>query len=252
MSPPSVPSRAEVKAACDASGPKTNGIAYDDNIWIKYGVHVTRAEALSQQHVHKQADPNIVRTAAVYDCFTVQRTNAPPITYIVMEKLGGTPLTAHESDVDLDRIAAAVRHIWSLPLPPQAGIGPLAGQIPHDRFFSDSGAGRTFQSTDDLQGWINTRLEDEEYDERVELSEECHICHCDLSQFNLRRDPIVILDWGMSGIYPRAFEEYALVRQFNLKGSRFAKALHKKLFGGNLSKQIRPLAIAARIDEVGW
>src|SRR5262245_1657087 len=121
MSQPSVPSRVQVVTACEISGPMASGIPYSDDIWIKYGTGVTKAEAIIQQYVHENADLSIVRTPKVYDYFTIPQKYALPITYIVMERVYGTPLVANESSDVLDEIATAVRHIWSLPLPPQTG-----------------------------------------------------------------------------------------------------------------------------------
>ncbi|EZF29931.1 hypothetical protein H109_01514 [Trichophyton interdigitale MR816] len=251
--PVPVPSRADVMAACALRGPLANGIPYNSDIWVKYGTGVTEAEAILQQFVNENADHSIVYTPKVYDYFTnKQRISDMPVTYIVMERVYGEALTSKEDDTVLENIAAAVRHIWELPLPPQASIGPLAGQVPYDRFFSDYGAGRTFQSTEELQAWINEKLKEEGWPDRVDLPSERCICHCDLSQFNiLRGNPVIILDWGMSGVYPRIFDEFALFHQFNLRGSKFAKALHKKLFGDKLPTHLRPLAIASRINTWG-
>lgn len=253
MSQSLVPSRADVIAACGRSGPYVPGIPYNNDFWIKYGTGVTEAEAMLQQFVNENADHTIVYTPKVHDYFTERRINALPVTYIIMERVHGEALTAREDNVVLENIAAAVRHIWELSLPPQASIGPLAGQEPHDWFFSDYGAGRTFQSTEDLQAWINEKLKTAKYSDRVDLPSERCICHCDLSQFNiLRGNPVIILDWGMAGVYPRIFDEFGLFRQFNLKGAKFAKALHKTLFGKTFTGHLRPLAIVSRINAVGW
>jgi hypothetical protein len=250
MTSPFVP-RDAVVAACAISGHTTNGIAYNDDIWIKYGDSVTEAEAILQQHVYEHADPSIFRTPKVYDFFTISSKDNISITYIVIEHVHGTALTTSEPDDVLDRVAAAVRHLWELPLPPLAAIGPLADQIPFDWFFSDYGAGRTFQSVGELQNWINEKLKDNGYPDRITLSLDCYICHGDLSQFNILRDPIIILDWGRAGIYPRIFDEYALFRQFNLRGAKFAKALHGRLFKKDEYSHLRPLAIAANINAFG-
>lgn len=259
MSRPSIPSRAAVKEACARSGPKANSTTYGSEIWIKYGEGVTGAEAMLQQFVHENADPNIVYTPEVYDYFTEQRSNAPPITYIVMEKVRGQSPVEHrkqhpdEAKVVDDRIAAAVRHIWQLPLPQGAFIGPLAGQKANDWFFSDYGADRTFQSIQELESWINDKLEDAGRTERVNLKGlERRICHGDLSQYNILYDGrVIILDWGKSGIYPGVFDEFALVRQFPIRGGKYAKRLHGKLFGNKLSDLIPPLMRVANINAFG-
>lgn len=207
---PSLPSRAAVIAACDANGPKANGLAYSTEVWIKYGEGVTEAEAILQQFVHLHADPSILYTPVVYDYFTQSRYNSLPVSYIVMERVSGPSPAEYikqptdEADAVLEKIAAAVRHLWELPLPDQASIRPLQGQIPDDWFFSDYGADRSFQNVDDLEGWVNGRLADAGVVEPVDLKQfPRHICHCDLSQHNiLYGDPVIILDWGMSGVYP--------------------------------------------------
>ena len=114
-------------AECGLRGPLVTGIPYNSDFWIKYGTGVTEAEAMLQQFVNENTDHSIVYTPKVYDYFTKQRTNALPVTYIVMERARGEALTAKEDDIVVETIATAIRHIWELPLPPQASIGPLAG-----------------------------------------------------------------------------------------------------------------------------
>ncbi|KAI9785263.1 MAG: hypothetical protein M1816_000449 [Peltula sp. TS41687] len=226
MSRPSIPSRAAVKEASARSGPLANGTTY------------------------------------VYDYFTEQRSsNAPPITYIVMEKVHGQSPVEYskqhpdETEVVDDQIAAAVRHIWQLPLPPGPFIGHLAGEKANDWFFSGDGADRTFQSVQDLEGWINDKLEDVGRPERVNSKGiECRICHGDLSQHNILygASRVIILDWGMSGIYPGVVDEFALIRQFSNRGGKYASRLHKKLFGDKFSVLIGPLMRVANINAFGY
>jgi len=120
-------------------------------------------------------------------------------------------------------------------------IGPLQGHKAKDWFFSDYGADQTFNNVDDLENWINNKLKNTRVTEQVDLKPfPCHICHCDLSQHNiLYNDLVIILDWGMSGVYPWIFEEFALVRQFNVRGAKFVKLLLTKLFGDKPSSVIR-------------
>ena len=83
------------------------------------------------------------------------------MTYIVMEKVEDEPcanyLKAHpdETETIMESVAKAVRHTWSLPLPPNTALGPIGKQVPVDRFFSDYGAGRTFDNVVELENWIN-------------------------------------------------------------------------------------------------
>jgi len=252
-------SRHDVITACARNGPRSNGFAYNNQIFIKYGTEVTMAEAAMQTFVHENADHDIVYTPRVYDAFTKPLRGAPDMTYIVMERMNNEPCVTYlkarpdETATVLEDVAKAVRHIWSLPLPPDSSIGPIGNQIPADRFFSDYGAGRTFENVSELETWINAKLAEANKDIRIDLgSPELKVCHLDLTQYNiLVGKPVVIIDWGYSGIYPIEFEEFALVNQFNRTGMKFARGLHKELFGPKLSKQMRPLSIAACVLAYG-
>ncbi|KAM3438077.1 hypothetical protein NHJ13734_004350 [Beauveria thailandica] len=209
-----------------------------------------------QQYVYEHADPRIVRVPKVFDAFTITRPNGgASVTHIVMEKVEGGDFAAYSkwdpqvAEQAMERIANAVRHIWDLPLPSNAAVGPLEHQAPVDRFFSDVGSGRSFNNVIELQDWINTKLDEARRPDRVTLrGERLSICHCDLTPFNIRMsEPIAIIDWGFAGIYPRAFEEFALLHQ----GLTFAKALHRQLFGPKPSKHMRAMALAARFHMFG-
>ncbi|KAH7320700.1 phosphotransferase enzyme family protein [Stachybotrys elegans] len=260
MPRPQIPKRDVVEALCKENGPKSNGFAYSDEIWIKYGEGVTLAEAAIQRYVHNNVDPRIVHVPEVFDEFSTTRLNAPPITYIVMEIVKADDYATHrtknprEAEEALTAIANAVRHIWDIPLPPNLSPGPFCQQEPVDRFFSDSGSGQIFNTLVELEVWINTKLTEGDYQDRVSFQgEQLCLCHCDLTQFNIMvSDRITILDWGFAGIYPRAFDEFALIHQYNLIGQKFAKGLHQQLFGPKPSKSMRAMALAARYHAYGW
>jgi len=248
-----LPTHAEVVALCEQVGPKQNGVAFNEFVWIKYGECVTEAEAMTQQLVYQYADPSIVRTPAVYDYFSKATT-----TYIVMERVQGQTygdyVKQHREKVPnlLEAIAAAVRHVWTIKGPPSVSPGPLGRQIAEDRFFTDRGAGQTFDTTADLEQWVNAKLVDTGRSERVDFArEKLRLCHGDLASHNVLipiLGPIYLIDWGMSGYYPLVFEEYALLHQFN---SSFAKQLKSKLFGDKASPNLRPLSLVARINAQG-
>lgn len=157
----------------------------------------------------------------------------------------------------IERIADAVRHIWTLPIPADSGIGPLGpSTVPVNRFFSDCGAGRTFATVQDLQDWINGKLEQRGHLDRPALDDEppC-ITHGDLTQHNIMMTTdgaVGLVGWGFAGVYPRALEEYGLLNQFNLEGRRLARALHISLFGPKLSNLMRPLALAQRFHTFSY
>jgi serine/threonine protein kinase len=251
-----LPTHADVVALCEKAGPKQNGFAYNEFIWIKYGECVTEAEAMIQQLVYRNTDPSIVRTPAVYDYFSKAR-----MTYIIMERVQGQAYGDHikqhreQAPKLLEAVAEAVRHVWTIKVPPDASPGPLGRQIPEDRFFTDRGARQTFDTTADLERWVNAKLIDRGKSERVDFTlEKLYLCHCDLASHNIlipTLGAIYLIDWGMSGYYPLVFEEYALLNQFNLPGSNFAKQLKCKLFGDKSSPNLRPLSLVARINAQG-
>jgi thiamine kinase-like enzyme len=169
-----------------------------------------------------------------------------------MERVSGTPYSSTESAVEMEKVAAAIRHIWSLPLPPQAKISPLGGDNHIGWFFGDC-FGRTFETTRDLRDWINKELEDDGHEERVELPDERHICHGNLRRRNILRGPqgVTIINWEMSGVYPLAFEEYGLFRNSTPHSSGFARCLHRELFGPGLTENMSPIHKVAIINMVG-
>ena len=253
----SVPSRADVIAACERNGHRTNSLSYSQEIWIKYRSGVAGAEALMQQFVHQNADPEILYTPAVYDYFTEPQGKAPPKTYIVMERVGGlipaqyTKATPDEADAILENIVAAIRHLHALPLPQGTSTGPLNGQEAVDSFFSEYGVDRAFD-TIELEAWVTDHLEDAGEEARVGLRHSrCYICHCDLAYHVLYDNRVVTIDWGMTGICPLEFEEFGLVRQFLNKGGKFVKQLHKKLFGDRPLPSMRPMMIVSNINAFG-
>ncbi|KAH8719904.1 hypothetical protein HC256_000312 [Beauveria bassiana] len=208
------------------------------------------AEAAMQRYVYEHADPRIVRIPQVFDAFTITEPDGASVTYIVMENVEGGHFGAYskwdpqEAEQAIERIANAVRHVWDLPLPPNAAIGPLGHERPVDSFFSDIGSDRAFNNAIELQDWINNKLNDAGRPDRVILEgERLSICHCDLTPFNVKMcEPIAIIDWGFAGIYPRAFEEFAMLNQ----GMAFANTLCRQLFGPKPSKHMRAMALAAR------
>ncbi|KID94278.1 phosphotransferase enzyme family protein, partial [Metarhizium majus ARSEF 297] len=255
-----IPSRDVVSSLCDAAGPETRGFAYNDQIWIKYGKYVRLAEAAMQKYVHENADPSIVHIPKVFDAFSIPSgPDKSTMTYIVMENVKGSDFVdfkkehPKEAEEAMEAIATAVRHIWDLPLPPGVPLGPFYQEMPVDRFFADFGAYRSFNDLTELEDWINNKLDKGGFQDRVALQgERLYICHCDLTQFNIRvGERIAILDWGFSGVYPLIFEEFALFHQFWLPGYKFPTDLHKELFGPKLSPGMRAMSRAANYHMFG-
>ncbi|KAK0725942.1 hypothetical protein B0H67DRAFT_551382 [Lasiosphaeris hirsuta] len=125
-------------------------------------------------------------------------------------------------------------------------------EIPMDWVFGDFFS-RSFKTTGDLQDWINKQLEDDGYEERVELPDERHICHGNLRRHNILKSPqgVTIINWEMSGHYPLMFEEYGAFRNFTRHSTGFERCLHRELFGPGLTENMLPIYKVAIINMVG-
>ena len=258
-----LPSREVVEALCNKDGARSSGIPYDENIWIKYSTGTFPHEADIQRYLYKTADPSIVRIPQVFDSWTKQSPDwILPVAYIVMERIHDDDIleflgngTGTVQDLVLP-IAKAVRHIWSLPLPPDATVGPLNQGIPHGAIFSDLGAPRYFTDLEDLENWINEQLTGNNHDLEVSLRDkQLHICHNDLSFSNIRvgdQLKITFTDWGRGGIYPIEFEEYSLLDLNVTESNRLVKPLHKELFGPKFTKQMKAFNIVHKCNQWGF
>ena len=111
-----------------------------------------------------------------------------------------------------DAIVAAVRHIWTFPVPAEASVGSFENEISINHFFTDRSARRTFKRAIDLQEWCNTKLIGRNRPERVDFtSEPLLLCHLDLHHENImigEDNALYIIDWEMAGVYPLIMEQY--------------------------------------------
>lgn len=246
-----LPDRQDVIARCELEGLDKNGFAYNEKIWIKYN-NATEAEVAAQEFAYKHADQRIFRVPKIYDWFS-----KGSMTYIIMEKVNGITYREYrkqhpddEAGV-FDAIIKAIRHLWTFPVPVQGPIGPFRKGIPNDRFFSDRGAGRTFERAADLEEWCNAKLMERERPERVDFaSEPLVFCHLDLYSLNIivcEDNTFYIIDWGMSGVYPLVFEDYGLLHQGR---NSFASQLRSTLFSYT-TPNLRAVARVGRINQGG-
>ena len=227
--------------------------------WIKHRESFTADEAqkilaaeVTAQRLAYQAlrESCLVHVPEIYHSFWVGKN-----TYIVMEFIHGISYPKYckiHSSVEvttlIESIAEAVRRIWNFQIPKITSPGPFGRHKPADRFFSASGAGRTFDSITELQDFISENLAGEGKKWRIDFtSETLRLCHCDLAPHNLKitSDGVIyLLDFGMAGMYPTCFEEHALANQAT---SDFAKRLRVLLFGQKLSPNTVAMVSAARL-----
>ena len=86
-------------------------------------------------------------------------------TYILMKFIDCETLPQHlknnpsERDKWDNAIVAAVEHLRSFPVHEDAKPGPLARGIPTGPFFAEYDVNRTFESQEELERWINWKLQ---------------------------------------------------------------------------------------------
>jgi serine/threonine protein kinase len=254
-----VPSAEQIVAFCQQIGPNVEGVRYGQHLWIKHREAFTETEAKGMLEAEVAAQrfayaglrrSPVVRVPQIHCWFQVGKK-----TYIVMDFIDGTTYSQYRRSHSpeeitklLESIADAVRRIWKVKIPPRSPPGPFGRHEPADRFFSCSGVGRTFDSLADLQDFINKTLEENKRSYRVDFTlETLSLCHCDLAQHNIRitsAGVVYLLDFGMAGLYPTCFDEYALAHQ---SGSAFARRLRQLLFGDKASQNAMAMAHAARL-----
>ena len=228
--PDQLPSEDEVVELCLPLEAHLDGIRYRQNLWIKFGKHVSKDEAYAQMYAFKHADPAVVSVPKIYYWF--ERDGR---TYILMEFIDCETLPQHlknnpsERDKWDNAIVAAVEHLWSFPVHEDAKPGPLARGIPTGPFFAEHDVNRTFESQEELERWINGKLQRNRRPERVEFgSQPLVFSHGDLTrrQFIVKNGKLYLLNFGASGFYPKCFEEVALFHCGD-----WYKKIRSRLFG---------------------
>ncbi|KAI0966037.1 hypothetical protein F4678DRAFT_451139 [Xylaria arbuscula] len=151
--------------------------------------------------------------------------------FIVMEYLPGTSIRellgplrqarVPESDESItslkDRVIEAVCFLLSLTPPPETPPGPVGGGRMKNRAFGtdELEAPRQFESSEDLQTYINDEIEQEGVDLSPcnLLTEDLRLCCCDLGFHNFilqdesspETSKLIIIDYEMTNWLPHSF-----------------------------------------------
>ncbi|KAK4499622.1 hypothetical protein PRZ48_010140 [Zasmidium cellare] len=202
-----------IVAACSApdrqllSDPEIGSliVRYSESYVVKVG-NVSASEARNQLLAHQILDPSIVRVPEVYHYFTRDDEG-----YLVMEYIRGVPCSSQVSQEDVEKIAAATRHLWSYQsnLATQAP-GPIGGGMTRGMLWENEEI--EIEDLQDLEKYWNDRLLGQMEPVHFESSHISFV-HCDIAPRNIiwDKDGIpVLLDWAHAGIYPRSFERAAL------------------------------------------
>ena len=176
-------------------------IKISDQIVVKFGVGVTKAEALNQSKAYELVDPRIVRVPKVHRYFSDGENRG----YIVMDFVKGEVVEPLEDPIRVNRIADILDHLASFR---RTVPGPCACNPPYGLlFFPDEGE-LPFADIKDLERWWNRRLL---FKEPAINLQDCALvlCHLDVAPRNILWEdekPPCLLDWASAGYYPRVFE----------------------------------------------
>lgn len=245
-----LPSEDEIVSLCRPQETRTNGIQYGKDLWIKFGEEVSKDEVYAQMYAFQHGDRSIVSVPEVYHWF--QRDGR---TYILMEFIEGEGLAQYlkrnpsQSDKWDAAVSAAVKNLWEFPVPKDAKPGPLGGGMPIGPLWGEFSVNQTFQSMEELESWINGKLQRSGRPERVNLSSERLIfSHGDLAQrqFIVQGSKLFLVDFGATGFYPSCFDEVGL-----LSRGRWYERIRSKLFPSQ-SANLRGMCWVRRLNQIGF
>ncbi|KAM5494315.1 hypothetical protein MaudMau93_000331, partial [Microsporum audouinii] len=171
-------------------------VRISDTIAVKYGYGVSPGEAATQRYAYQHLNQRVVRVPRVYRYFQDKTEPSWPKGYLFMEYIPGKSL----EDLDL------------LPDDISERLAAIVSELASGYLWGDNGTGETFQSTDDMNRWLNKRLKliNKEIDLRPYP---LVLCHLDLCRRNIKLmedNSICLLDWGHAGFFPRFFEVAAV------------------------------------------
>ncbi|KAF2420969.1 hypothetical protein EJ08DRAFT_702309 [Tothia fuscella] len=189
----------------------TQVIKISDDIVVKWG-SLTASEVATQEFAYRNFDSTICRVPKVYRYFHDALDQSFSRGYLFMEYLNGWVLDDLDLAIHTDiipRVTSIISHLqsFSSDVP-----GPLEKGRPRGYIWSDDGARTVFHSTQELNTWLNKRLEI--HKKTIDItSEELVFCHMDLCRRNMIMLPdrtICLVDFGFAGFYPRFFELVSL------------------------------------------
>ncbi|KAF2635454.1 hypothetical protein P280DRAFT_360914, partial [Massarina eburnea CBS 473.64] len=181
------------------------------DIAVKFSAGVYQNEATTMDYGFRHMNNDSLRVPRVYRFFTHGHFFDMPIGYIVMEFVPGVTLEKYDVGSELmERIARAVNHLSTLPIPSSQGPGPVYGGMPRGYLWSDYGAYTSFASLRDMETWLNQRLDICRQPARFSLnSTELLFAHMDIARRNIiltTEGDLCFIDWAHSGFYPRSFQ----------------------------------------------
>ncbi|GES64912.1 hypothetical protein ATEIFO6365_0009040700 [Aspergillus terreus] len=198
-------------------GPKV--VRISDRIVAKYG-DIRRSELAAQELAYHNTDRSIVHIPKVHRFF-----ESDGQSYLFMEYVEGRTLEDVDFETHKDipiRVANILAHLQQIP--GECDPGPVTGGEAHGYIFGDEGAGTAFDSIEDMNAYMNKRLDamneylsrqgDQRRFDHLDLTPyPLVLCHGDICRRNIILEPdgsLCLVDWGFAGFYPRIFELAAI------------------------------------------
>ncbi|KAM5485845.1 hypothetical protein MaudMau93_005289 [Microsporum audouinii] len=227
------------------------------NMVVKYGTGVSPGEAATQEYASQHVDPNIVRVPRVYRYFQHHDpSDTKPKGYLFMEYIPGQNLkTLNNIDSNSEITKKLTKIIAHLGQIKGGGVpGPVGGGIPRGYLWGDNGAKMEFGSLEDMNAWVNKRIE--LLEEAVDLTpHSLSLCHMDLCRRNiiLMEDrSICLLDWGHAGFFPRFYEIAAIKCSNDHYSMSLFEATTKTIALTEEELRCMDLVIKARDASLRW
>lgn len=184
------------------------------DIWVKYGVEITMAEAQTQHFISQylqHAKCTTVRAPRVYIAFTWKRFG-----FIVSEFIYGQQC---ESSDDV-LISDAVKTLINIQSPDSRKPGPVGGGLIEHPFFCHRLSDIEYESVEDLEDHVNGILTVTDRKPRVNFRDEVashglRLCPSDLKYVNFLKDVdggIVAVDFAGYSFLPPSFFVFALTQ----------------------------------------
>lgn len=232
-------------------------IKISDTIAVKYG-GVQASEATTQEFACNHVDRNIVHVPQVYRYIESKRS-ANPHGYLFMEYVEGQNLSNLDLEIHQDipsRVAKILAHLGQI-IGPAPNPGPIGGGEPQGYLFGDDGANTIFSSVEDLNVYMNERLQYR--NDSIDLKPyPLVLCHGDICRRNLileKDGSLCLVDWGYAGLYPHFFElaTISCVLPYDAVFEKPVICEFEKLLGlTEHGKQDMKLALCVRGANLRW
>jgi hypothetical protein len=225
------------------------------DIAVKFGVGIGQNEATTLDYVCRHISRDSLRVPQIYRFFTHGEHLGMPVGYIVMEFIAG--VTLEECDIGPDlikRIVNALDHLSTIPMPPSQGPGPVYGGIPRGCLWSEYGAGEPFTSLQDMESWLNQRLDlsRRQLPQFALGSTKLFFSHMDIARRNIiltAEDELCFVDWAYAGFYPGCFQRFC-IEWCSVDDASFIRDLLQELPGSYSNGEEYLLGEVCRINSM--